>query len=356
MPLAPAFSIKAGSFQSTSDNPAGGPFRILVDRDMDVPADAVELHLMGSSGIAEGDDMTVELGHDGTTEKVFTGSVVELLPEFGYGRAQTRVRALGTMSKLLDLRNASTYEGQAAGDIVKDLIGAAGLSAGTISDGPTLPRFTVHQLASAFVHVKRLADLLGYELYTDRDGKLMFQALGDAAKLDSSGGGLLGSVASAAASLLGGGSGAEGYAFGKHLVSVSGSSMPRPLGSVKVGGESPVSTQGDDKAHWLTKEDSSLDGSAGDGEPHRVFLDPAARTKDLADRFAKGRLAAANRRAREVRVTVLGRPGLELGDSVSVSDVPEKAATGKGYIRAIRHRFGDGIGFLTTVTMVREDA
>lgn len=354
--LNPQFSISAGSFKSTADNAVGGPVRILVDRDMDLPADSMEAQMMERSGVAEGDSISVELGHDGTTEKVFTGTVVEVVPEYGQGTARVRIRALGEMNKLLNLRQASTYEGQSAGDIVKDLMSAAGLSAGEISDGPTLPRFAVHQLASAFVHVKGLADRLGYELYTDRDGKLMFQALGDAASLDSAGGGLLGAATSAAesaaSSLLGLGGGSEGYGFGKHLVRVAASQGTQPLASVQVGGESPASTQGDDKAHWLTTDDSSLDGSAGNGDPHRLFLDPAARTKDMADRFANGRLSVANRRAREVRLTVLGRPSLDLGDSIEVTDVPDTAATGKGYIRSIRHRFGGGIGFLTSLTIL----
>ena len=46
-------------------------------------------------------------------------------------------------------------------------------------------------------------------------------------------------------------------------------------------------------------------------------------------------------------MTVLGRPGVELGDSVAVSDVPDGALNGAGYVRAIRHRFGTGTGYVT---------
>jgi phage protein D len=356
--LNPDFAITAGNFKAASDSAVGGPVAIFVDRGMDIPADSLELLLMDRGGISAGDDATVELGHDREKEKVFTGSVAEVTPQFGQP-TMVRVRAIGTMGKLLNLRKAATYEGQSAGDIVKDLISAAGLDAGTVSDGPTLPRFSIDERASAYAHARGLAARLGYELYTTREGKLMFQPLGSAASLDASaGGGLLGAAASAAvsaaSSLLGLGGGAVGYAFGQHLVNVAGTKSTDPLGSVKVGGESPMSSQGDTTAHWLTTNDSDYQGSAGDGEPHRLFLDGAARTKDLADRFAKGRLATAKRASHQVRLTVLGNPGVELGDSISVTDVPDQAATGKGYIRAIRHVLSGRRGFLTTITIARE--
>lgn len=45
---------------------------------------------------------------------------------------------------------------------------------GTIDDGPTLPRFVIDARCSAYVHLHRLAERLGMELYADRDDRLMF--------------------------------------------------------------------------------------------------------------------------------------------------------------------------------------
>ena len=78
-----------------------------------------------------------------------------------------------------------------------------------------LPRYVVDRALSAHRHLKDLADRLGYELYADRDGSIMFHPLGPAANLDALGG-ALGAVAGAAGALLG--SGGESYAFGQQLL------------------------------------------------------------------------------------------------------------------------------------------
>jgi hypothetical protein len=340
--LKPTFSLTVGSLTSDTANPVGGPRAFLVERDMDVPADALRIDLADRAGIALEDDVSLELGHDGDNQTAFTGKVVRLQPAL----SGVTIFALGKMNDLLNYRSANTYESQSAGAIVQDLIGGAGLEAGKVDDGPDLPRFAIDRRASAFAHVKGLADRLGYELYADRDGKVMFHALGDAAGLDAAGGGLLGAVAGAVTALLGGG-GSEGYAFGKHLVSGSAQSAPPAWSSVQVGSESPMSSQGDSSAHWLTTEDSDFTGSAGSGDPQLFLLDLAARSKDLADRFAAGRLAVAKRTAHQVSFTVLGRPQVDLGDDLSLSDVPDSVFNGQGYVRAIRHRFSDGAGFVT---------
>ncbi len=212
------------------------------------------------------------------------------------------------------------------------------MSAGTVNDGPILPRFAVDRRLSAYRHVRALAERLGYELYTDRDGKVMFHGLGDAAGLDASG--LLGAAVGAVASALGLGGASEGYEFGKHLIAASARHRTPGPTKVEVGGESPMSSQGDTTSHWLTTSDDDNHGESGDSDTVELVLDPAARTKDLADRFAADYLNARKRLARQVRATVLGRPGLNLGDLVTLSGTPDGLVNGSGYLQALRHRFG----------------
>lgn len=345
--LRPTFTLQLGSLRSTSDDAAGGPRALVVDRDMDVPADVLRVELESASDVALDDDVTLELGYDGKNERAFTGTVVELRG----GIAGVTVTALGTLAAMLDLRAAATYENRPAGGIVNDLIDQAGLTAGTVSNGPTLPRFAVDRRRSAFAHVKGLADRLGYELYADRNGRVMFHALGDDAGLDA-GGGLLGSVGGGLLAAASGGGG-EGYEYGKHLLDASAARRKKGPASLQVGGESPMSNQGNATAYWLTTGDEDLRGEAGDGDPKVLVVDQAARTKDLADRFAAGLLARAGRNARQLRVTVAGRPGLELGDSISVMDSRGTPLAGRGYVRALRHEFAGTAGFITRVA-VRE--
>jgi hypothetical protein len=209
----------------------------------------------------------------------------------------------------------------------------------------------VDRTLSGYRHLKELADRLGYELYADRDGSAMFHALGPAAGLDAAGG-TLGDLLGAAG--LAGVGGGESYAFGQQLLRAAAGRRDVAWGSVEVGGESPMSRQGDTTEHWLTTNDDDYRGSAGDGDPTLLVRDPAARTKDLADRFAAGRLAVAARTAREVAITVLGQPQIDLGDTATTGDVPDAEINGSGYVRALRHRFEDKEGFVTDMRISLE--
>lgn len=339
--LKPTFSLSIGNFSSTTGDPAGGPGGITVERDMDIPADALKLRLMERSGIVPGDDVRVQLGHDYEEKPVFTGKVAVLRPDI----EGVEIYALGTMNGLLNTYMSESYQNQTPGSIARDLIRQAGLFSGTVDEGPALPRFALDIRTSAFAHLKELADRLGYELYADRDGSVMFHALGPASGLDGAAGGLGGASAGAAGSpALGGG---EGYAYGQQLLHGMANRRDPPWSSVVVGGESPMSGQGDTTAHWLTVHPADYRGSAGRGAPGLLVNDPAARTKDLANRFAAGRLAVAARQAHEVRLTLPGRPQPDLGDSISSSGLPDELINASGYIRAIRHRFNETRGFIT---------
>ena len=348
--LKPTFALTLGALSSASDNAVGGPRRIHISRDMDVPADGGEIMLATRAGVSLLDAASVQLGHDGENEVVLTGAVAALRPDL----LGVRVMVLGLMQKLLDLRAAAWYDDQSAGAIARDLIDRAGLAAGTVDDGPTLPRFAVDGRQSAYAHLRRLADRLGYELYARRDGQICFHGLGAGAGLDA-GGGLLGAATGAvgaaagaiAGALLGGGG--TGYQYGQHLLRGQAQRQPPAWGRIVVGGESPMSGEGDSTAHWLTANDTDYHGEAGSGSGTLLLLDPAARTKDIADRFAAGQLATAGRRAHQITIRVLGRPQLDLGDTVDISAAPDDLLNGSGYVRALHHDFDAETGFITDV-------
>lgn len=350
----PRFSLTLGSLRSDSDHPAGGPSLFAVDRSLEMPADGLRVLLAERGGVEPGDPAELDLGDEDGLERVFTGSVVEVRPH----AAGAEVFAAGTMLALLELRVSSLYREQTAGAIAQDLIGQASLDAGDVSDGLSLPRFAVERRRSAYPQLKALADRLGYDLFSDREGKIHFRGLGAAADLDSAAGGLggvAGGLASAAAgaagALLGGGGGA--LSFGKHLLATCAAARPDAQRKVVVGGESPMSGAGDDKSFWLTAEDTAFEDSAGSGE-ETLVLEPLARTKDMAARFAAGILALRQRRRREIRVTTLGQPALELGDSLQTSDGPDGLLDGSGHVRAIAHRFGAEAGFVSRITVCVE--
>lgn len=339
--LQPTFSIQIGSLTSTSVNAVGGPVWMEIDRRMDTPVDALRMGWMTRSDMALDDLVTIQLGHDDTNETVFVGQVAMVRPTL----AGFELYALGKLRALVQARRAAVYDHQTVGQIVTDCIQQAGLTAGSVSSGPTLPRYAIDYRLSLYGHLRQLANRLGYELYGDRQGQVMCQPLGAAANLDA---GALGAVAGGLSAIAGGGS--EGYRFGQQVLQATG--MHRlASGGVQVGGESPMSRQGDTKAHWLTTKDTDLLGTSGSGASTRLILDPAARTKDLADRFAAGYRATGDRALHQVRLWVLGRPQVDLGDPINLADHPDAALNGEGYLRGVRHRFNSTVGFVTELTV-----
>jgi hypothetical protein len=320
--LKPTFSLTMGALSATSASAAGGPTAFLVQRDMQRAADGLRATLTDRSDVSLGDPVQLSLGHDGTESTVFTGAVQSVRPTV----AGCEIWALGGLHELLRMRVGAVFESQTAGATARDLCGRAGLTPGTVDEGPVLPRYIADPRLSAHRHLQALADRLGFELYADVDGKVMFHD--PASALFAAG---------------------ERYVYGQHLLALTGRREPVIWEGVDVGGESPVSGEGDRTIAWLTAEDSSYRGSGGSGDSNVLVLDPAARTKDLADRFAAGWVTVAARTAAELHATVLGRPALDLGGAVSISSPPDALAEGSGYVRAIRHRFGPTIGFVTDV-------
>ncbi|ASC72329.1 hypothetical protein XM38_032860 [Halomicronema hongdechloris C2206] len=344
--LAPSFSITLGSVTSTTATPIGGPTALTVERDMDIPTDGLRLQLSDRVDINLGEAVVVNLGHDGEEETVFTGTVITLRPSL----AGVELRAIGKLNQLLTLRTAAQFEDQSAGSIAQDLIDQAGLTAGTVDQGPVLPRYTVDQRLSGFAHLRNLADRLGYELYGDRQGQVQFHALGAVANLDSG----LGGIGGAVTALTGGG--AETYQFWSAFAGCPGPATPPTWGAIAIGGESPMSRQGDTTAHWLTTNTTDHRGEAGTGASSLLLLDPVARTQDLANRIAAGRWAIATRRLHEISFTVLGRPQVELGDTLTIRGNADDLLNQGGYVRALRHRVSKTLGFVTDLRIAVEVA
>ena len=321
--LAPTFALSAGDLRSRTDAPDGGPTRVVVDRDMDVACDAVHIDVAERAGATPGERLEVALGHDAEVFPVFAGKVAAVRPAL----TGTVIHGVGTMDALLHLRVAATYQDRAVGDIVQDLLSRAGVQAGPVDRGPTLPRYVVQPGRSAFAHLRGLADRLGAELYADRGGRVRFQAPPAAP------------------------TGAIELAYGEHLLDAAGHLPDELPTGVGVGGESPMSARGEDTSHWLARDELAA-GSAGAPDAARpIVLDAVARTTDLAGRFADGRLAVASRARRRVHLTVLGRPELDLGDPVAVTGTPDETLEVSGYVRALRHVLSVDRGFVTELTV-----
>lgn len=305
--MRPRFSLTVGALRASTEDPIGLPERIVVERDMDVPVDALRLRLGQAIDIAPGEPVAVSLGYD-ELRSVFTGSVAVARRTL----TGAEVWALGSALALVRARVSAGYERRDAGSIVRDLAGRAGVGTGIVEPGAILPWYAVDAAQPAYEHARALADRFGFELYTDRLGRLMFHTPGTAGPR-------------------------VGYAYSRDLLAADGlarAAVPDPV----VGGESPSSEGGEDTAHWLTT--ANLTGGAAGGT---LVLDPVARTQDLADRFAAGYAAVRRRSRRRIRIRVLGNAAAELGERTGVTG----PLAGDGYVRALRHEFGASSGWVT---------
>jgi phage protein D len=320
--LRPTFTITSGAFRSNTANPVGSVRRIVIRRDMDTPADALEITFAAKPSITLGTDVVVKLGYKGSAEEtVYTGVAATLTPMIdGY-----MVRALGKMQALLNLRKGMLFEKKTVGAIVRSLLGDAKLTAGKVTAGPSLPAYAIDSRVNAYTHLAELAERLGFEFYTDVMGKVNFH-----------------DPAPTAATMT--------FTYGVNILEADFAQHPAAFKKVTVGAESPVSKKGEKTAHWLTTNDKDYRGTAGSSTPDLLVIDPVARTKEAAATFAKGRLAVAQRRAKLIMITVPGAPKVDLGEAVKVDKVPNIAAS-TGYVCAVHHCLDAETGFTTRITL-----
>jgi hypothetical protein len=282
-----------------------------------------------------GDSVEVSLGRgDGPPVRVFTGEVHEV------SRTATSLRVTCTdgLAKLARMDVEAAYEGQSAGAIVRDVLGQAGVGAGTISDGPTLASYLLHRGPRALRHLQRLAELCGMDLFTDPKGKACFISSNE--------------------------SGAQHTArYGENLLRLSLEDAPPAYDSITVSGEGAASTKGAGKEHWLVTDSTSVSAKAALGPRGLIMpgsegdfpiqvVDGAVRAGEAARQVAQGRMAALAARPLRGFLCLLGDPAIAPGDRISVAGLP--AATPALpfpalRVRRTRHSLDARQGFVTRV-------
>jgi hypothetical protein len=123
---------------------------------------------------------------------------------------------------------------------------------------------------------------------------------------------------------------------------------------VLVHGESPASSSGNDTWHWLVSDLGPYRGDKGSGNRVRAVQDGAIRTKAAADAAAAARLGAMAGRATRVRMAVLGRPTLCLGDGIEIQGVPGGASAGVLKLGSVQHIFNSQEGYVTIVGLTAQ--
>lgn len=323
--LKPAYKLTIGrKLIDTTDEPkASTVVDLQVVLDLEIPADSFSF-VMGNVGRfkpARDDETKVELGYedDGDFTQVIKGKVVTVEPNL----ITTRVAGFSRADALLRTFVNQTYESKTAGAIVRDLADKAKVEVATAEDGIKFPVYVIEARRSLYLHMHDLAELCGFDVYINSDGKLVFEKFV-------------------------GGKTVHVFEFAKHIVALEVDRTPPLAGRVEAWGESPAGSRGEDAAAWLTTDFSASRGSAGTGA---LLLRerPALRTKEGALTAANAALTNINRRTLRGRVTTFGRPEVKLGDAIRLKGMADDSLNKSFQVRSVSHRITKVEGFTTTV-------
>jgi len=320
--LRPSYRLQIGSITiEPSTEPDAGPVRIMVDLNMDMPADQCEVVLghIPDAKYEKGENISVDLGYEDSLSLVFTGKVDSVAPSI----TTIKIKGLCDATKLLALRIDKTYEKQKAGAIVSDVCSQAGVTVGETQGGIEFPAFVIDSQKIGYDHIRDLAEKCGFDVYFTPDNKLVFKEFAKS-------------------------SADHTVEYGKDLINVEFAQREQPVKKVAVFGESPVGSKGEKTWHWLTKSFESFKGEAGSGKSV-LIEDSSIKNKDAAATRAQARLEALNRRMLTGAAVVLGKPEIKLGDAMEVVNMPEVPSNGVLKVCSISHQLSKEKGFITSV-------
>lgn len=323
--LKPAYKLTIGSkLIDTTDEPkASTVVDLQVALDLDTPADSFTLVLgnVGSFRPARDDEAKIELGYEdnGGFKQVMKGKVVTVEPNL----TTTRLAGFSGADALLRTFVNRHYESKTAGAIVRDLADKARLEVAIAEDGIKFPAYVIDARRSVYLHMHDLAELCGFDVYIDTEGKLVFEKFLN-------------------------GKTVHVFEFAKHIVALDVDRTPALAGSVEAWGESPAGSRGEDAWPWLTTDFSGSRGNAGSGG---VLLRerPALRTKEAARTAANAALTNIQRRTLRGEVRTFGRPEVRLGDSLRFRGMADDSLNTLFQVRSVSHRITKVGGFTTTV-------
>ncbi len=324
--LTPAYKLTIGhKVVDTTDKPKASTLvDLTVALDLETPADSVALVFGNADGLkpARDHEAKVELGYadNGGLTQVITGTVITIEP----GLTTTRVVGQTAAHALLRTFVEQTYESKTAGAMVKDLANQAGVEVDTADDGITFPAYVIDGRRSFYHHMWELADLCGFDLYINAEGKLVFEKFL-------------------------GGKTVHVFEFAKHLLALEVQNTPARAGKVEAWGESPAGSKGNDAWAWLTKDFSGSQGTAGTDSPLLLLERPALRTPDAANTAAAASFTAIQRRRQRGRLLSLGRPEVKLGDAIRLSGMTDASLNASFQVRGVKHRLNKQGGFTTTI-------
>ncbi len=313
--------------------------QLQVELDMDGPTAHCLVDLADGSPPAAGDPVEVKLDSGGGMQTVFTGIVA------GAEASPTgqRIVAHGAFARLGQTEVEGSYASVAADFIVKDLIGKAGATAGTVAKGPELAAWALHRGPTALGHLRSLALLCGAGLFADGSGKIHCAAPKT-------------------------GSADHSFTFGETVIRLAVQQLPPAFDSIEVWGEGAASAKGADKAHWLSTDLSGVSAKACVGADGTVqtgklgerplrLREGALRSGEAVEAVAKAWATSLAARLLRGSIEVFAAPKVVPGDLVEITGLPDGHAAagllGQGrqlHVRGVRHVLDRQRGALTRLS------
>jgi phage protein D len=324
--LTPAYKLTLGDrIVDTTDEPqASTVVSLTVALDLEAPADSCTLVMgqVGSFRPQRGDEAAIELGYadNGGLTQVLSGTLTAIEPSLTIRRLVVHSAAASLLRSFAD----ATHENKSAGDIVRELAGAAGVTVAQAEAGIAFPAYVIDGRRSAWQHLRELADLCGFDLYLNPDGELVFQRFVNGRTVHV-------------------------FDFARDLITLEQLQTPPRAETVEAWGESPTGAEGEEAWGWLTKDFSGTKGSAGSGDPTLLLERSVLRTASAAQSAADALHTELQRRALRGRLLVLGNPAVQLGDAIRLQQNPETELNGTFQVRSVTHRISKAGGFTTLV-------
>jgi hypothetical protein len=247
----------------------------------------LELHALAPNLPAPGAQISVALGFDNAPQDIFTGAVVRV-ERHGGGAVLACFAPSWQLSKRFA---AQAWVGQGAAQIVNDLLGDAGVSAGEVGADLDLGIFHADDRRSRWAHLLRLTRLAGCEVCSSADGRLNVRPP---------------RTGPATATLR----------RGAELISWHAAAFEDAPAAAAVAPAGAGSEAGAD--HWFLP----LASPAGATPEREAWVPGAVRDRNAARSVGQARSAAASRRRVQGEAWCWGQAALRPGDLVTLSDLP----------------------------------
>ncbi len=286
-----------------------------------------------------GQPLEVDLDSGDGAQPVFRGKIRALR-----GDASTLyVEGSDGLGELARREFVGTFADSDAGTIARAILDDGEILAGTLTAGPSFPRYLLHPGPSALAHLQTLARRCGLDLFTDRRG---------AVSMTSS------AVAGATRTLQ----------ESTPLLQIRLERATSPADSITLHGEGAASTRGAARSHWLVRDLAPIRGEAklvaggdvqrGSGARPRTIVDGALRSGQVAATLAEARARALTSRQLHGTLTLLGEPTLTPGDLLVIERLDRRlpaiaAAIGDAdlRIRTVVHHLDTARGYCTEVEL-----